>query len=201
MSDWTDQDKVALLALITRFVRMYDERKANLETIERLTARNASLSDDIGKLNGAFSVFGLSTKEDGWGVPIREAVGIEAWNDAIEAAGRPIDRSPQTDETQLASINQAVKPEQPSAEGTVREAALERLSSAGEDGTTAASIRDYIEEKRGEKLHYKTVGMTLYRLKEDGLARREGRTWFAVPQAAEKANPGGETPGPINRGT
>jgi len=42
------------------------------------------------------------------------------------------------------------------------------------------------------------IGMTLYRLSQDGLVRREGRTWFFVPsQAAETKNPGGDTPGLI----
>ena len=50
---------------------------------------------------------------------------------------------------------------------------------------------------RGE-IHEKTVGMTLYRLLQDKLVRREGHTWFLVPQPiAETKNPGGETPGQI----
>jgi hypothetical protein len=40
--------------------------------------------------------------------------------------------------------------------------------------------------------------MTLYRLLQGGLVRRQGHTWFLVPQnTAETKNPGGETPGLI----
>ena len=40
--------------------------------------------------------------------------------------------------------------------------------------------------------------MTLYRLSLDELVRRDGRTWFFVPQLEETKNPGADTPGPIN---
>jgi hypothetical protein len=78
---------------------------------------------------------------------------------------------------------------------SIRELALERLRAAGAAGTKARVIRDFIEKTYKIKLHYKTVGMTLYRLSRDGLARREGQTWFVVPHKPETMNPGGGTPG------
>jgi hypothetical protein len=42
--------------------------------------------------------------------------------------------------------------------------------------------------------------MTLYRLSKDNLVRRDGRIWFYVPSVeGETKNPGGGTPGLIDR--
>ena len=78
---------------------------------------------------------------------------------------------------------------------TIRELTVEWLKTAGDSGIKAATIRQQIESKYHINLHDKTVGMTLWRLSQDGLARREGHTWFFVPPTAETENPGGEAPG------
>jgi hypothetical protein len=92
--------------------------------------------------------------------------------------------------------NLAVIP--PVAAKTIREISLDRLVAAGGSGTKAAAIREFYERTYGKPIHEKTVGMTLYRLQNDGLVRRDGHTWFLAPPKAEMENPGGETPGPIN---
>jgi hypothetical protein len=73
---------------------------------------------------------------------------------------------------------------------------VERLNTAGGDGSKAADIRRYISRKYDADIHEKTVGMTLYRLQKDGVVRREGHTWFLAPEHAEKRNPGVAAPGP-----
>lgn len=76
-------------------------------------------------------------------------------------------------------------------DGSIKNMVLERLQEAGEKGTKAAAIRAFIEKTLGRELHYKTIGMTLYRLSERNLARRDGFTWFYVPpKEAENENPG-----------
>ena len=74
-------------------------------------------------------------------------------------------------------------------ETTIREAVLEQLKKAGEKGTKAAKIRQVIEQALGRQLHYKTVGMTLYRLSERGQAHREGYTWFFGSEAQKTKTP------------
>jgi hypothetical protein len=81
---------------------------------------------------------------------------------------------------------------------TLRDVILERLKVAGSEGSKAAPIREFYERTFGKIIHEKTVGMTLYRLQNDGLVCREGHTWFLAPPKAETGNPGAETPGPIN---
>jgi hypothetical protein len=78
---------------------------------------------------------------------------------------------------------------------TIREIALELLTRAGDNGSKAADIRDYIAKTYSDDLHEKSVGMTLYRLLRDGAVRREGHMWFIVPPKAETVNPGVAAPG------
>jgi hypothetical protein len=83
---------------------------------------------------------------------------------------------------------------EPVGDTSIREAVMAELTRAGPRGIKAAAIRAVIEKKFGRELHYKTIGMTLYRLSEKGLVRRERLIWYYVPQGT-KENPGGGTPG------
>jgi hypothetical protein len=78
----------------------------------------------------------------------------------------------------------------------IRDRILDHLKSVGR-GLKAAEIREYLLAGHGIKTHEKTVGMTLYRLSQEGLVRRDGRTWFFVPPEAETKSPGGSAPGSI----
>jgi hypothetical protein len=70
------------------------------------------------------------------------------------------------------------------ADVSIREAVIEELRSAGSKGARASEIRQKVEKRLGRQLHYKTIGMTLYRLSEKGKARREGLTWYSAPRGA-----------------
>jgi hypothetical protein len=187
-TNWTEQDQTALLALLTRFVRAFDARA-------KLGAQKAELDKQIvvedlavKKLTAAFDIFGLDTKIEGWSLPIRDAVGQEPYNAALLAGGR----SPQSHYPKASNGTLPLTAKVENLDGSVREMVLQLLNEAGAKGTTASTVREAIEKSRGAELHYKTVGMTLYRLSQEKLARREGRTWFAVP---ETANPGVAAPG------
>ncbi|TQF29219.1 hypothetical protein [Bradyrhizobium sp. UNPA324] len=79
---------------------------------------------------------------------------------------------------------------------TIQEILLERLQEAGDKGSKAAPLRDYIQQTYSIEIHEKTVGMTLYRLLRKGLVRREGHVWFFVPQTiADTKKPGDPPPG------
>jgi hypothetical protein len=83
------------------------------------------------------------------------------------------------------------------SEQSVRDIVLGLLQAAGPVGARAAELRKLVEAELGRKLHYKTIGMTLYRLSERGWARRSGLTWFYVPEGAEKEKPGGGPAGAL----
>jgi hypothetical protein len=190
----TDQDKAALFALITRYTRTQKENAALVAEQAAIAAKLNKGREQIQKYIGAFSVFGFNIAKDGGGFQqIRNLLGSKAYLEAFSAGGLDPSQTTTKDEDSGAVEQQLMLP--PSTDETdqssVREMALAKLTEASVQGTTASEIRDHIEKVRGTKLHSKTVGMTLYRLSQDGLARREGRTWFAVPQVAEKANPGG----------
>jgi hypothetical protein len=99
-------------------------------------------------------------------------------------------------------VSQRIADEAGASDGeppSVRETVLERLKLAGDKGLKAADVRQYYEDTFSAKLHEKTIGMTLYRLSKENLARREGRTWFYAPlNEGETKNPGGRTPGLVD---
>lgn len=74
------------------------------------------------------------------------------------------------------------------------------LKEAGATGAKAAPLREAYARAYGIDIHEKTVGMTLYRMANDGLVRRDGHTWFLAeaPNGAEAENPGAATPGSDN---
>lgn len=74
---------------------------------------------------------------------------------------------------------------------------LEQLKIAGDKGSKAATIRDYIFNTYSRSLHEKTIGMSLFRLSKKGLVRRIKQTWFFVPPEADAKNPGASTPGQL----
>ena len=82
----------------------------------------------------------------------------------------------------------------------VKDIVLDRLKEAGLNGRRAADIHSYITTTYGEKIHEKTVGMTLYRLLKRGLVHRRGVIWFLGPSPTRPKNPGAPAPGQPSSG-
>lgn len=80
---------------------------------------------------------------------------------------------------------------------TVRELVLEAAQLAYPNAVKATALHNQLEEA-GHRLHDKTVGMTLYRLSQDGYVRRKGREWFFVPESERAEN--GNSPEPLGTG-
>lgn len=202
-------DIPTLLALLSRATQAWG---AKIEATSKVAEaqENLALADkQVANATAAFALFGFNvTNAEGWAA-VRQFVGDEAYN---RAANRP---SPEqkiielqaevqiepleevTTAKQAALFDESGAAERP----TVRELALEQLKKAGVRGIKARAIREYIEKTYNTKLHEKTVGMTLYRLSQDEMARRDGQTWFFVPPMAETTNPGAATPGPSKSAT
>jgi hypothetical protein len=110
--------------------------------------------------------------------------------------GLPVltNRKPKSEE---ATLPEEPAPRLETPTPTVKEIALGCLALAADAGLKAADIRVFIEKNYPDlsDIHDKTVGMTLYRLLKDDLVRREGHTWFFVPQVGETKNPAGDTAG------
>lgn len=80
------------------------------------------------------------------------------------------------------TIRQASLFEAKNPETTIRDLVLDTLKAYGEKGAKAATLRRVAESTLHRQLHFKTIGMTLYRLsKEDPpKVRREGIIWHAL---------------------
>lgn len=88
----------------------------------------------------------------------------------------------------------------PAKQAKVKDIVLNRLREIAPNGDRSLPLRRYLEQVHSLHVHEKTVGMTLYRLSQEGLVHRQGQTWFYGPQAeqslpAEAENPGAGTPG------
>lgn len=64
-----------------------------------------------------------------------------------------------------------------------KDVALEKLKEAYPKPLKAAQLKEAVERQLGRTVHPKTPGMSLYRLAQDKLVRREGHKWYFVPKA------------------
>jgi hypothetical protein len=146
---------------------------AVMEKVERLSAERAKLKERWQANNAAWSDAVAAGRL--FGVEVKFPSDMER----LAPGGLPRVQ-PRHEQTNLFA---------PIADGSIRAAVLERLQKAGEAGIKGAEIRREIENKLGRKLHEKTIGMTLYRLSLKGLSRREGITWYYVPQGTKMKAP------------
>jgi hypothetical protein len=204
-----DNDITGIVALLVRLIRVQDERNAAGETRDAADKKFKEANAQWQKIRGAFVAFGFdpSSKE------LWDEMKAQIGQDKFDLAFRVARRSAQTEEkteTQSAkeeepeadeAVEETEEPEEFEADDTgsmrVKDLVLNELKGHRAEGRKASEIRASIEAVLGRELHAKTVGMTLYRMSREGVARRDGRTWFAV---LETANPGGDTPGSLKSG-
>jgi hypothetical protein len=196
---FTDDAKLAMTRLLARVLRAQDERDAADKLKKDAEARyNEAYRAWIERRN-AFSSFGFDPSVAGFWDRVKAGMGSEAWAEAFRRAGHTLKpkepakqeaaAEPKTTETPAAALSESESP-------TVRDFVLGELIAAGAQGRKASELRAEFDRLFSRQLHEKTMGMTLYRLSEKGRARREGRTWFFVPQQdANTKNPGAGTPG------
>lgn len=201
-------DAAVLAGLTAKYEELAKKRKDDRELRDWLTERLRDTHREMINLVVTARMFGgtlpFPEQEPGSDVPITNALrNWYAHRQAIEP------KPEQAVELALPFNNQVAQPESVPAEPVVdapkvpkiKDAVLEILRIAGDQGVKAGAVRRSIESTHRIRLHEKTVGMTLYRLSQSKppLARREGFMWFFVPSTeTEKKNPGGETPGPSN---
>lgn len=68
--------------------------------------------------------------------------------------------------------------------GAYRIKVIEVLKAAYPERLTASEVAGRVAALLPVRVHPKTPGMTLTRLKRDGLIGRDGRTWYWLPPAA-----------------
>lgn len=198
MSGLTENDKAALVAILARYTRFWHERDRDQKLKAEIDARIEGHPALFQQYVAAFNLFGITAfSEETWTF-LRKELGDDRYFAAVRlgvAQAKGVSPSAGGD-AEAADLKASVENEvTPKVTGSIREIVLKRLQEAGPRGTKASELRELIEVGRGTKLHEKTVGMTLYRLANEGLARREGRVWFHVPQDSARENPGADTPG------
>ncbi len=85
----------------------------------------------------------------------------------------------------LASAEVGADEPAPARQAKVKDAVLNRLREIAPNGERSLALRQYIERVNLLHVHEKTVGMTLYRLSQEGIVHRKGQTWFYGPQAEQ----------------
>ncbi|TDI55855.1 MAG: hypothetical protein E2O94_07665 [Alphaproteobacteria bacterium] len=96
--------------------------------------------------------------------------------DEVTAAGQPKITSPR----ELGGALSPLTPTVPSLKPSFKEAAIEFLQKIYPRGLKATHIRALAQSHYGITAHEKTAGMTLYRLKKEGLVRRNGFYWYSM---------------------
>ena len=205
----SELDRMTLMGLLARYNTLFLHNKKREDLKKDLDRQIAESVDAMQRLRSTMKIYGFDTETGDW-KRLRLAIGSERYLDALNIGrlevGLPVlDREPilqafaQHDQEELATKGQALLPnasisademlEPESDTGTVREIVVELMKASGPEGRKASWLRSQIEARRGSPLHEKTIGMTLYRLSQDGLVERRGITWYwkenseAVPQA------------------
>lgn len=162
----------AKLYIFEKIARVLNDFSATTNEIERLEQKKIALGQEVNDLTTAAKVFNidLDTEFSRWAA---EKAAVET---AAAPDGQTVLPAPQI--SQMRSR-------------TVKELVLEAAQKAYPQPIRAAEARKQIEAQ-GMKTHEKTVGMTMYRLLQDGKLRREGWNWFFVPEDQRQAPPSGE---------
>jgi hypothetical protein len=71
------------------------------------------------------------------------------------------------------------------AQKTIKDRVLDAARLAFPNPVRSSTLREQFQSA-GIETHEKTIGMTLYRLLQQGLLHREKRDWYFVPQALDK---------------
>lgn len=147
------KQETAVTAVVEQFRAIATEYKENSEEISRLQLRQGELELKAQDCYAAARLFGF--------------------NLAVEAAVADTTRLPKKGNVPLAP---------PLHTKTIREMVMEEVKNAYPQPVRATPLRNKLEEVRKERLHDKTIGMTLYRLLKENFVKRVGKDWFYNPQ-------------------
>jgi len=195
----SDAEKAIVDGLTSKVKELTEEREDVRRSLLENALRDAQIERDINGCIAAARAFEQEIE-----LPKNPPVppNLQGHLNAFVAGRNQIAASAPALKTYFGLTDGDIEPETLSGESAVPEMPriadiiLDRLKVAGKEGSKASEIRRYISRTYKADIHEKTVGMTLYRLKQDETVRNEGHKWFLA--STEAKNPGGETPGSIN---
>ncbi len=186
MTDTHDQQ--AVLALGAKILRFLAENHALNDEISTRQARVAANQSAISDCVSGLRPFGIDLNAEG------------VWDQFIVDYGERITfltkgpaHSPATQTLEPMTPQTFIVAQQP-----ISLLLLDRLRDVGFHGSKALPLRNFLKQQYNIDTHYKTVGMTLYRLSQESPPKvhRKGHTWFfGPPLGGDQKNPGAGTPG------
>jgi hypothetical protein len=177
--DQTILDRIELrkqLVVLLNKDHQLNQKLLDIRAAGRLFGHGLAIPTDPKDYDDAEKIFAVMAK-------LRGDRPWEPGNSRVPKHAPPADAREPIDETPVGKLR-------------IADRILEFLQGAAALGSKAAPIRDFLKQQ-GINTHEKTVGMTLYRLSQEGLVRRDGRIWFFIPEDQRMKNPGGSAPGSI----
>lgn len=187
-----DHEKAAVFSILVRQLEAQELKAAADREIAAANERVAAAQAIMANVRPALAVFGFDTSAGKLWDIVKEAIGAERYNAAFEVAkgeqnGSQTDASSEshlsnkTEETAKGEGSSHSRNVDESHTPKIKDIVLERLRQAGDAGARASEIKEFVSAQ-GIEMHEKTVGMTLYRLSNEGSVRRKGRTWVFIPE-------------------
>lgn len=177
-----DFEKLAVQSLVIRQLEAQDLQAETEKEIARLQAIVTETKSVRTSILTALKVFGFDTTEKNYWDDVKRELGKDLWRDAFAIARPKLLSNTKDDHVDFKNTFDSQPEAQALDAVNIRDQVIEELKLAGESGIKTSEIRQNFMD-RGIEMHEKTVGMTLYRLSKENIARREGRIWFFVPDA------------------
>jgi hypothetical protein len=192
-----DYEADAVFAILVRVIRTDLTNQSDKDKIAELQAAIDERLASRPKLMTALHAFGFMSGPGIWD-QVTEVLGKDRYNHAWEVAlpekygparkiratgSEPASTNPRS--LIKGEVNARGGSEQ--APPKISEAILTYLRSVGGRGVQVAEIKRHLLDAYGLVTHQKTPGMTLYRLSQQGVVRRDGRDWFAedIPESID----------------
>ncbi|AEH85351.1 hypothetical protein Mesop_0859 [Mesorhizobium opportunistum WSM2075] len=187
-----EHEKAAVFSILVRQLEAQELKAAAEREIAAANERVAAAQAIMANVRPALAVFGFDTGAGKLWDIVKEAIGVERYNTAFEVAKgeQNESRTGASGESQQSKTEDTGKGEgsghsrnvDESHTPKIKDIVLERLRQAGDAGARASEIKEFVSAQ-GIEMHEKTVGMTLYRLSNEGSVHREGRTWVFIPES------------------
>jgi hypothetical protein len=186
-----EYEREAVFALMVRVVEASRLQEVATVALQHASSRSTEAAEVIRNARQALKLFGFTDEDKLWD-QVRASLGEEKYQGAFTEAAHftpgTLERKSADDVLQGESqageetlTNVDVEPPMQAEDQNIKELVLRHLKDAGESGILASTIKDALRAQ-GIAMHEKTVGMNLWRLSQDNLSRREGRTWFYIPR-------------------
>lgn len=186
-------DEAGVLAILVKHARASFIRRGAEKVIEEAKAQIKEQDKTVATCEATLRLFGHNLNSDESWDQLMEKYRERVF-EVLKAEGPILKLLTSLDEDGAEKTDEAPAMPAKRQMPTIHEILLERLQEAGEAGSKAAPLRQYIQDTYSIEIHEKTVGMTLYRLLKKGLVRRDGHVWFFVPQETADTKKPGELP-------